>query len=40
MYYLDIPIVLPDGDVIVLDQYLGKGLQPEETELREDAPGE
>ncbi|KAI0292227.1 ubiquitinyl hydrolase [Multifurca ochricompacta] len=30
---LDIPIVLSDGDVIVLDQHLGKGLQPGETEL-------
>ncbi|KAI0249448.1 ubiquitin carboxyl-terminal hydrolase 14 [Lactifluus subvellereus] len=35
---LDIPIVLPDGDVIVLDPYLGKGLQPDETELPDDAP--
>lgn len=36
----DIPVIFPDGDVIVLDQYLGKGLQPNETELPEDAPGE
>ncbi|KAH9959709.1 ubiquitin carboxyl-terminal hydrolase 14 [Russula compacta] len=34
---LDIPIILPDDDTIVLDQYLGKGLQPGETELPEDA---
>jgi hypothetical protein len=25
---------------MVLDQYLGKGLQPNETELSEEAPGE
>jgi hypothetical protein len=36
----DIPVIFPDGDVIVLDQYLGKGLQPNETEFPEDAPGE
>lgn len=36
----DIPIIFPDDDVIVLDQYLGKGLQPNETELPEDAPCE
>jgi ubiquitin carboxyl-terminal hydrolase 5/13 len=35
----DIPILFPDGDVIVLDQYHGKGLQPSETELPEDASG-
>jgi len=29
---LDIPIILPDGD-LVLDDYLGKGLQPGEEEL-------
>jgi len=38
--YTDVPIILPDGDCIVLDQYLGKGLQPGETQLPEDAPGE
>ncbi|KAI9452342.1 ubiquitin carboxyl-terminal hydrolase 14 [Russula earlei] len=37
---LDVPILLPDGDTIVLDQYLGKGLQTGETELPEDAPAE
>ncbi len=37
---IDMPIIFPDGDVIVLDQYLGKGLQPNETGLPEDAPGE
>jgi ubiquitin carboxyl-terminal hydrolase 5/13 len=36
----DIPVIFPDGDVIVLDEYLGRGLQPNETELPEDAPGE
>jgi hypothetical protein len=36
----DIPVIFPDDDVIVLDQYLGKGLQPNETELPGDAPGE
>lgn len=40
MLQKDIPIIFPDGDVIVLDQYLGKGLQPNEKELPEDAPGE
>ena len=40
MHYTDVPIILPDGDSIVLDQYLGKGLQPGETQLPEDAPGE
>ena len=36
----DIPVIFLDGDVIALDQYLGKGLQPNETELPEDASGE
>jgi ubiquitin carboxyl-terminal hydrolase 5/13 len=37
---LDIPIILPDGDVLTFDeQHLGKGLQPDETELQDDAPG-
>jgi ubiquitin carboxyl-terminal hydrolase 5/13 len=40
MHQKDIPVIFPDGDVIVLDQYLGKGLQPNERELPEDAPGE
>ncbi|KAH7890301.1 hypothetical protein F5I97DRAFT_1834387 [Phlebopus sp. FC_14] len=30
---LDIPIILPEGDELVLDEYLGKGLQPDEVEL-------
>ncbi|KAJ3522864.1 hypothetical protein NM688_g8810 [Phlebia brevispora] len=33
---LDIPIVLPEGDVLQLDGYIGHGLQPGETELPED----
>ncbi|KAI9450058.1 ubiquitin carboxyl-terminal hydrolase 14, partial [Lactarius psammicola] len=39
---LDIPIVLPDGDVLTFDQqHLGKGLQPGETELQDSgAPSE
>ncbi|KAH9055282.1 ubiquitin carboxyl-terminal hydrolase 14 [Lactarius vividus] len=37
---LDIPIVLPDGDVLTFDQqHLGRGLQPGETELQDNAPG-
>ena len=33
----DIPIILPDGDVLTFDQHhLGRGLQPGETELQED----
>ena len=40
MCYTDVPLILPDGDSIVLDQYLGKGLQTGETQLPEDAPGE
>jgi ubiquitin carboxyl-terminal hydrolase 5/13 len=36
----DIPIIFPDGDAIALDQYHGKGLQPGETKLPEDSPGE
>ncbi|KAH8977355.1 ubiquitin carboxyl-terminal hydrolase 14 [Lactarius akahatsu] len=33
---LDIPIVLPDGDVLTFDQqHLGRGLQPGETELQD-----
>jgi ubiquitin carboxyl-terminal hydrolase 5/13 len=30
---LDIPILLPSNDQLVLDTYLGRGLQPTETEL-------
>ncbi|KAL0069328.1 ubiquitin C-terminal hydrolase Ubp14 [Marasmius tenuissimus] len=34
---LDIPVVLPSDDLLIFDyKYLGKGLQPEETELPED----
>ncbi|KAI0716151.1 ubiquitinyl hydrolase [Cerioporus squamosus] len=39
---LDIPIILPEGDVLQLDEYVGRGLQPGETELPNDeaaAPG-
>ncbi|THH14073.1 hypothetical protein EW146_g6207 [Bondarzewia mesenterica] len=39
---LDIPLIFPSNDVIELDDYLGRGLQPGETELVEeqkDAPG-
>ncbi|KAG6333444.1 hypothetical protein ID866_5646 [Astraeus odoratus] len=32
---LDIPVILPEGDVLVLDKYLGHGLQPGEVELPE-----
>ncbi|TDL27668.1 ubiquitinyl hydrolase [Rickenella mellea] len=34
---LDIPLILPDADVLVLDRYAGKGLQPGEAALPEDA---
>ena len=33
----DIPIILPEGD-LVLDGYLGKGLQPGEEELPDTSP--
>ncbi|EMD41286.1 hypothetical protein CERSUDRAFT_109886 [Gelatoporia subvermispora B] len=33
---LDIPLILPPADELQLDRYLGKGLQPGETELAED----
>ncbi|KAI0055329.1 ubiquitin carboxyl-terminal hydrolase 14 [Artomyces pyxidatus] len=39
---LDIPLILPTDDILELDKYLGKGLQPDETELPNDeaaAPG-
>ena len=33
----DIPIILPEGDTLTFDQqHLGKGLQPGETELKDD----
>ncbi|CDO69813.1 hypothetical protein BN946_scf184803.g11 [Trametes cinnabarina] len=39
---LDIPVILPESDELQLDEYLGRGLQPDETELPNDeaaAPG-
>ncbi|EIW65364.1 ubiquitinyl hydrolase [Trametes versicolor FP-101664 SS1] len=33
---LDIPVILPDSDELQLDEYLGRGLQPGETELPND----
>ncbi|OSD05569.1 ubiquitin carboxyl-terminal hydrolase 14 [Trametes coccinea BRFM310] len=39
---LDIPVILPESDEVQLDEYLGRGLQPSETELPNDeaaAPG-
>lgn len=33
---LDIPVILPADDVLQLDEYLGHGLQPGETELPDD----
>ncbi|KAI0757733.1 ubiquitin carboxyl-terminal hydrolase 14 [Daedaleopsis nitida] len=36
---LDIPIILPEGDVLELDEYLGRGLQPGETELPNEEAG-
>jgi ubiquitin carboxyl-terminal hydrolase 5/13 len=35
----DIPLVLPEDDILQLDDYLGHGLQPGETELPEDQAG-
>ncbi|THH03651.1 hypothetical protein EW145_g6112 [Phellinidium pouzarii] len=34
---LDIPLILPTGDELVLDSYLGQGLQPGETEFPDDS---
>lgn len=34
---LDIPIILPSSDQLVLDRYLSRGLQPTETELPSDS---
>jgi len=34
---LDIPIILPSSDQLVLDSYLSQGLQPTETELPSDS---
>ena len=36
---LDIPVILPEGDVLQLDEYVGRGLQPGETELPNDEAG-
>ncbi|KAI0668763.1 ubiquitinyl hydrolase [Trametes maxima] len=39
---LDIPVILSEDDILQLDEYLGRGLQPSETELPSDdggAPG-
>jgi len=33
---LDIPVILPAGDILDLDRYLGRGLQPGEEKLPED----
>ncbi|TBU25653.1 ubiquitin carboxyl-terminal hydrolase 14 [Dichomitus squalens] len=33
---LDIPVILPENDVLQLDEYLGRGLQPGEIELPND----
>lgn len=37
MVSLDIPIILPSDDVLVLDEFFGKGKQQGEVELPEDA---
>ena len=37
--FADIPVILPEDDVLQLDEYLGRGLQPGETELPKDEPG-
>ncbi|EKM60173.1 uncharacterized protein PHACADRAFT_246014 [Phanerochaete carnosa HHB-10118-sp] len=34
---LDIPVILPADDILQLDEYLGRGLQPGETELPDDS---
>ena len=36
---LDIPINLPPSDTLILDKYIGKGLQDTEVELPGDKPG-
>ena len=33
------PIILPDDDVLQLDRYFGRGLQPDESELLDDEAG-
>ena len=37
--YVDIPVILPEDDVLQLDEYVGHGLQPGETELPNDGAG-
>lgn len=37
---VDIPVILPADDVLQLDEYLGRGLLPDETELLDDKDGE
>lgn len=34
---LDIPVLLPEDDILQLDDYIGRGLQPGETEFPDDA---
>lgn len=36
---LDIPVLLPEDDILQLDDYIGRGLQPGETEFPDDAAG-
>ena len=36
---VDIPVILPESDELQLDEYLGRGLQPGETELPNDEAG-
>ena len=36
---VDIPVVLPESDELQLDEYIGRGLQPGETELPNDEAG-
>ncbi|KAH8091347.1 ubiquitin carboxyl-terminal hydrolase 14 [Cristinia sonorae] len=36
---LDIPVILPSDDILHLDEFLGGGLQANETALPEDSPG-
>ncbi|QRW15287.1 ubiquitin carboxyl-terminal hydrolase [Ceratobasidium sp. AG-Ba] len=35
---LDVPVLLPEDDVLSLDKHLGHGLQPDEVELPDDKP--
>ncbi|KAI0686470.1 ubiquitinyl hydrolase [Cytidiella melzeri] len=36
---LDIPIILPENDILPLDKYLGRGVQPGEVELPDEQAG-